>query len=339
MRLMLAAAAASLFAACTPTDPAVQDAAEPAGAEASAWNTLSGEAPLVIAHRGASGYRPEHTALAYELAVEQGADVIEPDLVMTADGVLIARHDPYLSTTTDIASRPEFADRRRGMAGRDDWWASDFTLAEIETLRAIQHQPGRSSEYDGQAGVMTFDAVIDLWEAQRTACACDLGLEPEVKLPAEQAAMGLDPLPVLVEVLERRGLNAEDAPVVIQSFDADFLIRLNDASPVRQAMLVSGEPGYDAGGRSIEDIAEFADGIGAYKALLITPEGESTGYVEAAHAAGLEVHVWTVRDDRPPHVGETVEDELRALYALGVDAVFTDHPDTAVAVRAAMTAE
>jgi len=330
MRLLVPAAA--LCAALLPLAPA---AAQPE----SGWFTLSGEPPLVIAHRGASGYRPEHTAMAYELAVEQGADVIEPDLVMTRDGVLIARHDPYLSTTTDIAMRPEFADRRRTLAGREDWWAADFTLAEIRTLRAVQHQPGRSTEHDGLQGVLSFDEVIDLWEAQRAACACELGLEPEVKIPAEQAAMGLDPLPVLLDALERRGLNAQDAPIVIQSFDADFLVRLDEASPVRLAMLVSGEPGYDAGGRSIEDIAEFADGVGVYKALLITPEGESTGYVEAAHAAGLEVHVWTVRDDRPPHVGETVEDELRALYALGVDAVFTDHPDTAVAVREAIAAD
>jgi len=332
MRVMFPAAALGAVLAASAC-------AQPEPEPETAWATLSGAAPLVIAHRGASGYRPEHTAMAYELAVEQGADVIEPDLVMTQDGVLIARHDPYLSTTTDIALKPKFAERRREMAGREDWWAADFTLDEIRSLRAIQHQPGRPAEFDGQEGVLTLDEVIDLWEAQREACACDLGLEPEVKIPTEQAAMGLDPLPVLVEVLERRGLNAQDAPVVIQSFDAEFLIRLNELSPVRLAMLVSGEPGWNAGGRSIEEIAAFADGIGANKALLITPEGESTGYVEAAHAAGLEVHVWTVRDDRSPHVGETVEDELRALYALGVDAIFTDHPDTAVAVRDAMAGE
>ncbi|MEE2527293.1 glycerophosphodiester phosphodiesterase family protein [Hyphobacterium sp. HN65] len=299
------------------------------------WNTLSGEAPLVIAHRGASGELPEHTLEAYTLAMEQGADVIEPDLVVTSDGVLVARHDAYLSTTTDVASHTEFAARRREMFGRDDWWVFDFTAEELRSLRAVQPQEGRDPSYDGQFLIPTFEEILTLVNQFEAECGCVIGIEPEVKHPAEFAAANLDPLPLLNQALLDHGLYAEDAPVVIQSFDAGFLVRMNAVAPVRLAMLYSSPDEEDGNmsGYTLEAVAQFADGLGANKALLLNPDGTSTGLLEQAHALGLEVHVWTVRDDREPLVGETVEDELRALYALGVDAVFTDFPVTALRVR------
>jgi len=303
------------------------------------WNTRNGQPPLVIAHRGASGSLPEHTLEAYALAIEQGADVIEPDLVVTADGVLVARHDGYLSTTTNVADHPEFADRRREFLGRNDWWVFDFTLDELRTLRAIQPQPGRDTAFDGQFGIPTFEEILTLVDEAEADCACVIGLEPEVKHPEEFAAAGLDPLPLLNQALLDHGLFSEDAAVVVQSFDAGFLIRMNAVAPVRLAMLYSSpdEPGGDMNGYPLDVVAQFADGLGANKALLLNPDASSTGLLEEAHALGLDIHVWTVRDDREPLVGHTVEDELRALYALGVDAVFADFPATAVRVRDQMS--
>ncbi|WP_270373903.1 glycerophosphodiester phosphodiesterase family protein [Marinicauda sp. Alg238-R41] len=310
-----------------------------AQAPGAGWATLDGTPPLVIAHRGASGLRPEHTLAAYEVALEQGADIIEPDLQMSRDGVLIVRHDPYLSSSTDVADRPEFADRRAERFGREDWWVADFTAAELQSLFARQTMEDRSDAHDDRHRVLSFEALLDFVEARQAECGCRVAIEPEVKLPAQYAALGLDPLPALIAALDARGLNAADAPVIVQSFDPEFLRRLDAVSDVRLAMLYSGpeEADANAGGLTLEEIAAFADGVGPYKANLMTPDGDSTGYVEAAHAAGLVVHTWTVRDDRAPLVGETVEDELRALYALGVDGVFTDFPATAVRVRAQMS--
>lgn len=343
MNRVLALTVAPLLAcACQPTETNLTpDEVETIEAAASVWATRNGQAPLVIAHRGASGLRPEHSQAAYQLALEQGADVLEPDLMVSSDGQLIVRHDPYLSTSTDVANRPEFADRQSEMMGRSDWWVFEFTAQELRSLTTRQVMDDRDPSFNDQYPVMTFADFLDYVSAEQIRCDCIIPIEPEVKLPSQHVAMGLDPLPLLIEALEAHDLNHADAPVVIQSFEAGFLQRLNEVSNVPLAMLFASAdaPGYDADGLSIAEIASFADGIGANKAALITPEGESTGYVEEAHAHGLDVHVWTVRDDRTPITGDTVQDELRALYALGVDAVFTDFPETAVAVRAEMARE
>ncbi|WP_440958552.1 glycerophosphodiester phosphodiesterase family protein [Oceanicaulis sp. LC35] len=338
-RLTVLLFAPFLAVACSPAETP----SERVEAEVSAphWRTLDGQPTQVIAHRGASGLRPEHSQAAYQLALDLGADVIEPDLVMSSDGVLIVRHDPFLSHSTDIANRPEFADRRVEMMGQEDWWIPTFTAAELTTLTARQSMDDRDQSYNGQFPVLTFDQFLDFVAAEEDRCECVIAIEPEVKYPAELTAMGLDPLPALIASLEAHDLNRADAPVMIQSFDADFLERLNAVSDVPLAMLYAGPEaeGANAGGRSLEEIAQFADGIGAYKTLIFTPEGESTGFVAQAHALGLGVHVWTVRDDREPVVGESVQDELRALYAEGVDGVFADFPGTAVAARDQMAAE
>ena len=332
-----------LLAACSPAaQPTPSEApASSASVEAPTWATLNGAPPLVIAHRGASGERPEHTVSAYALALDQGADVIEPDLQISADGVMIVRHDAYLSTSTDIADRPEFADRKAVRFDREDWWVVDFTAAELRTLLARQVITERSDAYDDQDHVLTFADFLDFVAEREALCGCVIPIEPEVKEPSLYAAEGLDPLPIFLGELDARGLNRADAAIVVQSFDPDFLQRLRPLTELPLAMLYYGpdEEHSDAGGLTIEEIAAFADGVGAYKGVLINPDGTSTGYLEAAHALGLEIHTWTIRDDREPHTGATVEDELRALFTLGVDAVFTDHPATAVRVRADMAAE
>lgn len=303
------------------------------------WQTLSGEPPLVIAHRGASGERPEHTLAAYELAIEQGANVIEPDLVMTSDGVLVARHDHYLSTTTDIADRAEFADRRRELDGRADWWVEDFTLAELRTLRAIQPWPQRDDSFNGEFLIPTFEEVLDL------AAEHGVPTEPEVKAPGHYVSIGLDPLPELVRILRERGLDSAEAPMTIQCFEPDFLARLNTEIDTPLAMLVFPmqeiDPSADPLQPSValDDLAVFADAVGPAKSLIITEAGEDTGFVARAHALGLEVHPWTFRDDVPLTGDIDIATELERVYRLGVDGVFADFPATAVAVRDAMTGE
>ncbi|HCY55009.1 MAG TPA: glycerophosphodiester phosphodiesterase [Oceanicaulis sp.] len=293
---------------------------------------------IVIAHRGASGERPEHTLAAYERAIDQGADYIEPDLVVTKDLVLVARHENEIGETTNVADHPEFADRRRELMGREDWWVMDFTAEELRSLGARQVYPGRSDEHDGLDTVITFGEFLDLAAEAEAACACEIPVEPEIKLPAEHTAMGLDPAPILIAELEARGLNTDTALVIIQSFDAPFLERLRPMTPLPLAMLHYGdEPGGDMNGYSLEQVAEFADAIGAYKGLLLNPDGSSTGYLERTHALGLVVHTWTHRDDAPSLLADgDTDDELRALFALGVDGVFTDFPDTAVRIREEM---
>lgn len=300
------------------------------------WQTLSGEAPLVIAHRGASGDRPEHTLEAYALAIEQGADIIEPDLVMTADGVLVARHDRYLSTTTDVADHPEFAERRRLSGDREDWWIEDFTLAELRTLRARQPFAGRSTEFDGQFLVPTFEEVLDL------AAEHGVPTEPEVKAPGHFVSIGLDPLPELVRILRARGMDTPDAPIAVQCFEPDFLARLDGEIETRLLMLVFQMQELDPSVGplvptvALEDMAAFADGVGPSKALVVDETGVDTGFVARAHALGLAVHAWTFRDDVPVGDGADIEAELRRIYEIGADGVFTDFPATAVRVRDAM---
>ncbi|WP_323760877.1 glycerophosphodiester phosphodiesterase family protein [Maricaulis sp.] len=297
------------------------------------WNTLDGDAPLVIAHRGASGDRPEHTIEGYTLALEQGADVIEPDLVMTADGVLVVRHDHYLSTTTDIADHPEFADRRRTQGERTDWWVEDFTLAEIRTLRARQPWPQRDQSHNDRYRVPTFEDVLDL------AAEHGARTEAEIKAPGHFAAIGLDPLPELVRVLRERGLDTADATTAIQCFEPDFLARLNNEVETPLLMLVFPMMELDPEADpltptvSLRDAAAFADGVGPAKSLVITEDGLDTGFVAAAHALGLVVHPWTFRDDVPLTDSVDIETELRRIFALGVDGVFTDFPATAARVR------
>ncbi len=290
-------------------------------------SALADRMPIVIAHRGASGYLPEHTIEAYEKAIDLGADFIEPDLVFTSDGVLVARHDRWLGDSTDVADRPEFADRKTVKPGKAeaDWYAEDFTFAELRTLRARQVFPGRGKADDGKFLIPRFEEILEL------ARDAQVGVYPEAKDPAALAALGHDFTAPLLNALGRYGFGPGGLPVFIQSFDPDFLRGLRNRTRIPLVMLV----GVVSGGESItlEQMSAFADGVGPYKALLIDQQGQDTGYVKRAHRLGLVVHPYTFRDDG---IGEGFADiraELQAFLALGIDGLFTDFVDTAVAVR------
>lgn len=318
MRIILAGLGVLAMSACSASAP-----------DAPAYPTLSGERPIIIAHRGASGTLPEHTIEAYTMAIEQGADFIEPDLVMTNDGVLIARHDRYLSTTTDVSDRPEFADRKRVQetpnGSRDDWWAEDFTFDEIKTLRARQAYPGRSKAFDDQFEIPSFDEVVAL------AAASNVGLYPETKAPSHHAAIGLDMVAPLLDALD-----GVQAPVFIQSFEAQILRELAPQTEFNLVQLYTGDPRAGLAGFEppLEEVAAFADGVGPYKILLWSEPGAPSDFVERAHALGLAVHPWTFRNDNLPEGISTPEAELQAYWAIGVDGLFTDFPETAVNAQA-----
>ncbi len=278
--------------------------------------------PIVIAHRGASGYRPEHTLAAYELGARQGADYIEPDLVSTRDGELVARHENEISGTTDVAEHPEFADRRTAKeidgTGYEGWFTEDFTLAELKTLRARERLPDvrpANTEYDGRYEIPTLQEVIDL------AARLGVGIYPETKHPAHHRSLGLALEPALVAVLRRNGLDSAGAPVFVQSFDPASLQELAGALTVPLVQLVGSGP------VDVEAIARYAHAIGPAKRLA------TADLVSAAHAAGLAVHPYTFRRERRflPDDAPDLTAELRRYYELGVDGVFTDNPDVAVA--------
>jgi glycerophosphoryl diester phosphodiesterase len=295
--------------------------------------------PLVIAHRGATGYLPEHTLEAYKLAIEMGADYIEPDLVFSKDGVLVVRHDNYLSTTTDVSDHPEFASRKRELAKRDDWFVEDFTLTELKTLRARQAFKGRSKEFDDKYQIPTFQQVIDLAARESARLGRQVGLYPETKLPSHFISLGYDYVGTLINILKKNGLNKRTSRVFIQSFEADILRRLNKATDVRLIQLVTplrgpdGEVYHDRPNVPLAEVSNYADGVGALKFLLITSEGKPNDFVKQAKALGLDVHVWTFRDDAYiDQLFGSPEDELIFYLGLGIDGFFTDFPDTGVKV-------
>ncbi|WCL52752.1 glycerophosphodiester phosphodiesterase family protein [Gimibacter soli] len=288
--------------------------------------------PIIIAHRGASGYLPEHTLAAYDLAIEQGADYIEPDLVMTKDGHLVVRHDPWLSDSTDVADHPEFADRKRVIQGMEDWWSIDFTLAELRTLKARQVRPARGTEADGQYDIPTFDEVIALAIKTR-AGGRDIGIYPEVKHPALFTQAGLDPTAAVLEALGR--VEAAGVPYFLQCFEPAWLSSVAGKVKGPRILLIDGKedaPNTPALPLSLA-AAEGFDGVGLYKELLVSAEGHPTDIVTRAHNAKLKVHVWTVRQDQVGPNFKTVEQEFKAIFASGVDGIFTDYPDIGVAVR------
>jgi glycerophosphoryl diester phosphodiesterase len=312
------------------------------------------QAQLIIAHRGASGERPEHTLAAYERAIDAGAHFIETDLVVTKDLVLVARHENELSDTTDVAAREEFADRNRTkeidgqkVAG---WFAEDFTLAELRTLRAKERLPSLrpgNARYDGLYQVPTFDEIVGLVRAKEAERGHRVGLYPELKHPAFLLEQGIDSVDLLVSALNKHGLDGATAPLFIQSFEVGALQRLNKRVDARLVQLVSGDGGpADELGMTyaemltpsgLAQIAEYADAIGPDLRLVVGADGKPTGLVDAAHAAKLQVHGWTLRKENaflpPPLRKGTAEAETgnyAAAWGLfasaGVDAIFTDDP-------------
>lgn len=314
---------------------------------------------LVIAHRGASGERPEHTLAAYERAIDQGADFIEPDLVVTKDLVLVARHETELSDTTDIAERPEFAGRKRSkdVEGRlvSGWFAEDLTLAEVRSLRAKERLPAirrANARYDGLYQVPTFAEIVALAKAKEAETGRKVGLYPELKHPTmllEQT--GIDVVDLLATELRKAGLDKAQDRVFVQAFEISPLRRLNLMVEVPLILLISSTGGpYDQVGFSwaevmtpggLAEVASYADGIGPFMGHVIGSDGTPSSLVADAHAVGLKVHPWTVRKENSflppalhnpggPGAAGKVADLVAQLRRAGVDGVFTDDPAVVV---------
>ena len=293
------------------------------------WNTLNGLPPRIIAHRGASGYRPEHTLAAYELAIAQGADVLEPDLVASRDGELYARHDIGLARSTDIAMRPEFAARARRIEGVLDWRICDFDAHEIDSLRAIQPLVARGAQFDRLFGVPRFVELLDLARRTNEHRERPLVIDAEIKNPAFFERHGIDVLGALAADLGSRGLLGPQAPVWLETFDHGFLRRAFERCGNPCFALLEHAPSDS----ELCQLALWARGVAPAKRLLWDAGGRDGGLVTAAHARGLEVHAWTFREDHSPTPFASVPEEMDAAFALGVDALFCDFPDAAIAAR------
>lgn len=333
-------------------------------------------APLVIAHRGASGYLPEHTLEGYRLAVELGADYIEPDVVMTSDGVAVARHDNVLNLTTDVADHPEFADRKttKAVDGEEieGWFSEDFTLAEIKSLRAIERIPDvrpANTEFDGLYEVPTLDEVLALVAELEAETGRTIGVYPETKHPTHFAELGLDINAAVLGDLTEAGYGGADDAVFIQSFEVDNLKELDTMTELPLVQLISGGGApFDqvaAGGdltfadmattAGLADIGGYADGVGPSKTLVIPLDGadelhieNATTFVDDAHAVDLVVHPYTFRAENqflpanfrvggdPNGIGDLVG-EINVYLEAGIDGFFTDQSDLGVQAKNAVT--
>lgn len=292
--------------------------------------------PIVIAHRGASGYLPEHTLAAYEKAIDMGADYIEPDLVITKDGHLIARHEHYLGKTTDVSEHEAFADRLKSVDGREDWYTEDFTLEEVKTLRARQAFTGRSDAHDDKYPIPTLQEIVELVKRKSEEMGRTVGIYPETKVPGHFASLGYDFAALLMKTLEKNNLAEAGIDVFIQSFERPILERLDRITDLPLVQLVTpvSDEERNIPDTPLKEVATYADGIGAYKVLLTNDEGDSSGVIEAAHQLGLFVHAWTFRDDAwPEEYFASGRAEIAYYLRLGVDGFFTDFPDTGVSVR------
>ncbi len=378
-----ALACAALLAACGGSDPAPLP-------------TLDGNQPLVVGHRGASGYLPEETLEAYQMAIDQGADVIEPDLISTKDGVLIARHDPNLAISTDVASHPEFAARKRvdwSVDGEKQtgWFAHDFTLAEIKTLGALITDAERPQQFNGKYKVVTFQEIIDLAKAQSAKLGRTIAVYPETKNPTYHRDLGLPIEDKLIAMVNAAGWNSKTAPIFVQSFEPDSLKRLRALGLATRAVqlidaddynLKTGALSYTAPydrpydwtkagdtrlfsamvtPAGLAEIKTYADGIGPWKPYIVPVKGELDGagnlkdltgdgkanlndastqapttLIADAHKAGLFVHAYTFRDEKRrlafDYKGDPQAEYLQ-FYRLGLDGLFSDFTDTAIAAR------
>ncbi len=364
--------------------------------------TLDGQSPLVIAHRGASGYLPEETLEAYQKAIDLGADVIEPDLISTKDGVLIARHDPNLAFSTNVASLPQFADRKRvdwlvDGEKQTGWFAHDFTLDEIKQLGAVSTDAQRPQQYNGQFKVVTFQEIIDLVKVQSAKLGRTIAVYPETKNPTYHRDLGLPLEAKLVTMINAAGWNSKTAPIFVQSFEPGSLklmrsmglntrmVQLIDADDydLKTGQVTFAAP-YDrpydwakAGDTrlfsamvapaGLAEIKTYADGIGPWKPYIVPMKGTldtngnlkdlngdgkvnlqdatsqaPTTLIADAHKAGLFVHAYTFRNEARrlafDYNGDPQSEYLQFLR-LGIDGLFSDFSDTAVAARASYLKE
>jgi glycerophosphoryl diester phosphodiesterase len=307
---------------------------------------------LVIAHRGASGYRPEHTLAAYQWAIDKGADFIEPDLVSTKDGYLICRHEMNIEGTTDVEEK--FPDRYREIESNGvyvkRWYAYDFTLAEIKTLRARERLDNRTHAYDGLYEIPTLQEVCDLVKEVKEKTGRTVGLYPETKSPTAHKEMGLDFEDKLLEILSSYGYTDASAPIFIQSFERDNLKYLATRTKIRLIQLMSSYE--DMAVESLKEFGTYAYGVGPYT-LMVLPVNERgdtllapTSLVQDAHDLGLKVHVWTLRVDGANNeyrnvtaFKEDVKKMYRAFIDTGIDGYFTDFPDLGAEVKAEYAVE
>lgn len=358
--------------------------------------TLDGNAPLVIAHRGASGYLPESTLEAYQGAIDLGADAIESDLISTKDGVLIASHYPNLAMSTDVASRPEFANRKRENWPIDGelqsgWFAHDFTLAEIKTLGVVATDPERPQQYNRKFKIATLQEVIDLVKVESARLGHSIAIYPESKNPTYHRDLGLPLEDKLISAIHSAGWNSKTAPVFVQSFEPGSLKEMRAKGlNVRMVQLIDAD-GYDfkTGGLTyappfhrpydwekagdqrlfrdmvtpagLDEIKTYADGIGPWKPYIVPVKGQlddagnledingdgkvdlrdastetPTSLIDDAHKAGLFVHAFTFRNESRylarSYLGDPHAEYLQ-FFRLGVDGVFSEFPDTAIAAR------
>ena len=365
------------------------------GSNPEALLTLDGKQPLVVAHRGASGYLPEQTVEAYVKAIDLGADAIEPDLVSTKDGILIARHDPNLAYSTNVASIAKFANRKRTMTidteVQEGWFASDFTLAEIKELGGTATDAERPQQFNGLYKIATLQEIIDLAKA-RSVNGRVVAVYPETKNPSFHREIGLPLEDKLIAIVKAAGWNSKDAPIFVQSFEpsslkylkanglATKLVQLIDADDVNLATgaltfaapydrpydwFKSGDPRLFSAmvtPAGLAEIKTYADGIGPWKPYIISVKGQlgtdgkvkdingdgRVNYADAsslppttliadAHKAGLIVHAYTFRNESrriPANFNNDPKEEYKAFYRLGIDGLFSDFADTAIAARA-----
>jgi glycerophosphoryl diester phosphodiesterase len=318
--------------------------------------TNSNQKPLIIGHRGACGYRPEHTLASYELAIVMGVDYIEPDIVSTKDGILIARHENDITETTNIANKPEFAHRKntKRIDGKKitGWFADDFTLTEIKTLRAKERLPFRNHFYDQKFEIPTLQEIINLAQQKTAETGRIIGIYPETKHPTYFQSINLALEEPLVDILHKNGYVSSDAPIFIQSFEVENLQQLKKMTnlPLIQLLddknmqpydfVVKGDSRTYGDLTSLQElakIAEYAEGIGAYKGLIV-PIGvdiNSTTLITDAHAVNLKIHAWTFRNEEqylaPDYQGNP-QTEYEQFFKLGIDGVFSDFPDLAVTI-------
>ncbi|MGA5261547.1 glycerophosphodiester phosphodiesterase [Streptomyces sp. OS603R] len=328
--------------------------------------------PTIIGHRGASGYRPEHTFGSYQLALDMGADIVEAgDLVPTKDGHLVCRHEPEIGGTTDVAGHPEFAGRRttKTLDGTEvtGWFTEDFTLAELKRLRAVERIPANrphNTLYNGRWEIPTFEEVLRWQDEQTRRRGKQVWIYPELKHPTYFRKLGLGLEERVAKILRRHGKDRRNSPVILQSFEPTAVQRIGElvGNPLVVLLDAAGTRPWDfteAGDprtvddlitpKGLKEIASYAQGIGPTLNLVLPRDSagrltEPTTLVRDAHRAGLILHPYTLRNENPflpaefrrgsdPDAYGDVFGAYRAYFATGIDGVFTDHPDTGLLAR------